>query len=226
MIEFAIGPQNCVVAGFASRRETRRGVGYRRGRIVVVGLVAGHAGPAREIGAELRIMATVALQRRICMRVSQLETGCGVIELTVGPHHRIVTVRASRRESHGDVIHRRDCIVVVGLVAVHAGATGDVVVAKLRVVATSALQRWIGVAAGQQKTSRGVIEFTVGPHHRIVAGLARGREAGLDVIHWSDCVVVIGLVAVRARPTGNVVVAELRVMATGALQWRIRVGVR
>ena len=151
------------------------------------------------------------------MSVRQQETGRRVIELAVGPLDGIVTARASRREAHGDVIHRRGGVVVIGLVAVHAGTAGDVVVAELSVVATVALQRWIGVAVTQQKTGRGVIELTVSPHHRIVAGFASQREPSLDVIHWRDRVVVIGLVAVRACAAGDVVVAELRVMATVAL---------
>ena len=71
-----------------------------------------------------------------------------------------------------------------------------------------------------------MIEFAIGPHHRIVASRARRRESNLDVIDGRGGVVVIGHVAVHAVPVGDAVVAELRVMATAALQRGYGVAIR
>ena len=43
VVEHAIGPQVRVVTGLAAGRESRRCVGHRGGRIVVIGLMAGNA---------------------------------------------------------------------------------------------------------------------------------------------------------------------------------------
>ena len=216
VIEGRICPVDCVVAHVARCGES--GCGVRRiGRARVLRLMARVARVAvqRIIIVD---MATGARERWRLVRVGQREAGRGVIELAVGPYHRVMTILARRRESNLDVIDGRGGVVVIGHVAVHAVPVGDGVVAVLRVMATGALQRWIRVTVGQQKTGRGVIELAVGPERRIVAGFTSGREPGLDVIDRCGGVVVIGLVAVQAGAAGDVVVAELRVMTTGALQ--------
>jgi hypothetical protein len=92
------------------------------------------------------------------------------------------------------VIDRRDCIVVVGLVAIHAISVGDVVVAELRVVAAAALQRGHSVCIGQQEPGFGVIKGRRFPSPRVVARLAVRRDPGLLVI-WVGSALEIRKVA-------------------------------
>ena len=226
MIERAVGPGHRIVASRAGGREPGLDVIHGRGRVVVIGLVAVHAvSVGNGVVAVLRVMAVRALPGWIRMAVRQQKTGGRMIKFAVRPQHRIVAGRAGGREPGLDVIDRRSSVVVIGHVAIHAVAVGDVVIAELRVVAVRTLPGRIGVGVGQQKTGRRMIKFAVGPDHRIVTGFTSQRERGLDVIDRRDRVVVIGLVAVRAGPAGDVVVAELRVVAVGALTRRIRVGV-
>ena len=56
------------------------------------------------------------------------------------------------------------------------------------------------------KTGGGVIEHSVGPQHRVVAGFAGRREADRYVIHRSRRSVIVGLVARDARCVRQVVV--------------------
>ena len=60
--------------------------------------------------------------------------------------------------------------------------------------------------SGQGESGTGVVEFAIGPKHRVVATLARGREMGRHVIHRRSGRVVVGLMAAHARSSGDVVV--------------------
>ena len=68
-----------------------------------------------------------------------------------------------------------------------------------------------------------MIEGAIGPLHGIVAGLARGGEIRRGVIHGSQSMGVISLVAGDARRAGQVVVVVD--VAVGALARRNRVGI-
>jgi hypothetical protein len=114
--------------------------------------------------------------------VGQQKTGRGVIELAVGPYHRVMTVLARRREPQRHVIDGGGRVVVIGLVAVRAGAAGDVVVAELRVMAAAALQRRYGVGIGQEKPGLGVIKLRRIPRRGVVARLAGRRDSRLLMI--------------------------------------------
>ena len=72
VVKFAIRPLNSVVARVACRGEAGARVGDGRGRIVVIGQVAVHAGPAGDVViAELRVMTVGALPGRIGVGVRQ-----------------------------------------------------------------------------------------------------------------------------------------------------------
>ena len=60
--------------------------------------------------------------------------------------------------------------------------------------------------SGQGESGTGVVEFAIGPKHRVVATLARGREMGRHVIHRRSGRVVVGLMATHAGGCGDVVI--------------------
>lgn len=99
---------------------------------------------------------------------------------------------------------------VILQVASHAGCVVERVV--VVDVAIGALPRRHGVQPSQRKTSRGVIELSVGPEIRVVALLAGDRKAGVG--YWRSRVVVIGLMATDARCDRDVVVVLAVTIAT------------
>ena len=108
------------MASLASQWETKLDVINGCGRRVVVLLVTAHAGG---IGAGQVVIVIDVTLRALCARqveASQRPASSGVIKLPIRPEHRVVTLLTSSRESGLDVIHRRSCIVVVGLMAAHA----------------------------------------------------------------------------------------------------------
>ena len=120
MIELAVRPQHGVMTLLACSREAELDVVHRRGRVVVVGLVATHASRVR--AGEIVVVIGVALS---ALRAGQVEARQWpargrVIKRAVGPQHRVVTVLASCRETELDVVDRRGRIVVVGLMAADA----------------------------------------------------------------------------------------------------------
>ena len=94
MIELAVRPQHVVVAVFACGRETQSHMIHRRLRIVVSGLVAGHARRAGQFVVVIN-MAQCTLQRR--MRSGQREASLRVVKRCAGPVGRAVTGFAGRR---------------------------------------------------------------------------------------------------------------------------------
>ena len=117
MIELAGRPYHGVVTALASCREARRYMVNRRLRVVVIGLVARHAGRARQVVIVIHV-ALSALRRRV--RSSQCPAGRGMIELPSRPHNSVVAVLASCGEAQRNVVYRRLRVVVVRLVARHA----------------------------------------------------------------------------------------------------------
>ena len=104
------------------------------------------------------------------MRARQLETSACVIESAVRPLHRVVADFAGRGKRTCDVIHRRQSVAVVLLMARIAGRAGQVVV--VVDVAIRTLTRRDRVRTGQGEAGAVVVECRVQPRTRIVALIA------------------------------------------------------
>lgn len=124
VVESRIQPRSRVVTLVAGLREIRRDV-VRIRRSLEILQMTGHAGRAVE-GVVVVDVTVRARTRWNSVHASQRETGCGVIEFTVSPQHRVMALLTGRRESR--VRHGRRCVVVVVLVARDACCTRDVVV--------------------------------------------------------------------------------------------------
>ena len=95
MVELAISPGDRVVALFAGGRECR--VRHRRGRVVVIGLMARHArGHGNAVVVVNVAVGTSAWRHR--MRPRQRESGVVVIEDRIRPRRSAVALIARRRE--------------------------------------------------------------------------------------------------------------------------------
>ena len=175
VIELPVGPGHSVMTLRARGWET--GMRNRRGRGVVVGLMATDAGGCGDI--EVVIYVTVrTLPRRNCVRTAERESSGRVIELRVRPLHRIVALLTRSRES--GVRHRAYRIVEVVLMAADAcGARNIEIVID---VAICTLARGNGVRTGQRKTGLRVIESRRLPGCGGVAGFASLCESPAHVI--------------------------------------------
>ena len=152
--------------------------------------------------------------RRRQVRPRQREAGCRMIERRVGPQHRVMALFAGCWEAI--VIHGRFCVVVIRLVARDAGRRRNVVV-----VIDMALHARRGqVRSRQREACRRVVKLAICPHHRVMALLARGREARMR--HRCRRVVVIRLVARNARRHRNVVIVVGVALRAGRGQVRAR----
>ena len=108
------------------------------------------------------------------MRTGQLETSTGVVEGTIRPLHGVMAGFACRRKCYGDVVYRRDGILVIRLMArVARGARQVVVVVG---VAIGTLARRDQVRASQWETCAVMVESGIQPGGRVVALLAALRE--------------------------------------------------
>ena len=145
-----------------------------------------------------------------------------MIKFAVGPDDRIVAVLASRGEPQCDVIYWRDCVVVVSLVAGHAGPTGDVVVAELRVMATAALQRGYSVGIRQRKSGSGVIKRRRNPGPRVVTGFASSGDSRGLMIRIRRALEVLQVTRNASVHRQGVVATVGRAVAVGARAWRYR----
>ena len=84
-----------------------------------------------------------------------------MIKLAVGPQHRIVAAIASSWEMRGNMVHGAERIVVVRLMARHAGCARQIVV--VVDVAIGAQARRHSVCPRQSEPRSRVIEFPVCP---------------------------------------------------------------
>jgi hypothetical protein len=210
VIELAIGPEHCVMTILAGGGEAQLDVvNGSSGRVVVV-QVTRDAGRVGEVVIVVDV-ALAALGRGV--RAGQREAGGGVIELTIGPQHRVMAILAGRGEAQLDVVNGRSGRVVVVLVTRYAGRIGEVVV--VVDVALAALRS--SVRPGQWEAGGGMIELAVGPQHRVVTVLAGRWEAQLDVVNGSGGRVVVVLVAADASRvrTGQVVVVVYVALRAG-----------
>ena len=134
MIELAVCPLDRIVALLAGGGEAS--MRYRTFCILVVGLVARNARRIRDVViiVDVAVRASSWWNR---MGAGQRKSGLGVIEFSVRPLDRVMTLLARGRESR--VRHRTVRILIVGLVTRDARGVGDVVV--VVDVAISALSR-------------------------------------------------------------------------------------
>ena len=199
MIELAIGPQHRVMALLARRRKA--GVRHRRGRIVVVGLMARHARRRGDVVVVVNV-AIRTLARRNRVRAGQRESRLRVIKSCRLPSRSIVASVASLREASGHVIRVRRVVEILQ-VARDASGAGQVVV--IVDMAVRALPRRHRVRAGQSEVHHRVIESRRGPGHRGMALLAGRGEVCRDVIGVRRALKILQ-VAANAACAGQVVV--------------------
>ncbi len=221
MVESGIRPRGRVVTDLAGGREA--GMRHRARGIVEIDLVTMNAeGSGDVVIAELRVVAICAGARRHGVHTRQLEAFIRVVEHRIGPSNRVVATVTGRGKT--SVRNRAGRTVEIRLVAINAGRRGDVVIAKLRIVAIRAGARWICVRICQRE-SRRVSKCRPQPGRGAVMALcAVGRVIRLRVIRVGRAV-VIRLMTENAGCRRNVVIAELRVVAIAAQPWRHRVHV-
>src|SRR5437763_1253660 len=185
----------------------------RRGRRVVVGLVAAHAGGRGDVVVVVDVTIRT-LPRWHGMRTGQNESGGRVIELAVGPGHSVVTLLAGGGEA--GMRYRRGRGVVVGLVATDAGGRGDVVVVVDVTVRT--LPRRNRMRTAQNESGGRVIELAIRPGHGVMTLRAGCWETG--VRHRRCGLVVVGLMAADASGRGDVeVVIDVTVRTLPRRNW-------
>ena len=166
VIEDCVQPGAGAVALLTSLREIRGDV-IRIRRALKILQVAGHAGRARQVVVVIDV-AIGALARRHGMQPRQCKSGSRVIELAIGPSHRVMTLQTGRRET--GVRHGADRGVVILLVAADAGCGSNVVV--VVDVAIRTLARRHHVRTRQRETRLGVIKSRRLPGCRIVTSFA------------------------------------------------------
>ena len=125
MIESRIQPCTRAVALVAGLREVRRA---RDSDSSSPGNPSDGTSHARRAGQVVIVVvvAICALPRRHRVHARQRKASRRVIELAVGPLHRVMALLTGRRKAR--MWNRADRVVVVVLVAAHAGRAGDVVV--------------------------------------------------------------------------------------------------
>jgi len=176
VVELAVGPTDCVVAGGAQGSGELRGhmIGNRPAQSRCAVPVRGMASGVVAIrNCEFVIVVDVALgarSGRVC--ASQCEAGgCVVESADIVPGNRVMALRAVRNSKRGSQsrVHRIICLLpgseMAGGVAAIRRSNLKVVVAVD--VATGA--RHAGMAVGQGESSSGVIEGHVRPRRGVVA---------------------------------------------------------
>ena len=170
-------PGSRVVAGIAGLRKTSSHVVGVRG-VLEIGQMARDACRAGQVVVVIDVTVRT-LPRRNRMRAGQSEIDHGMIEGSWRPGDRGVTLCAIGGKICRDVvgIHRA---LKIFQVAIDTGCAGQV--ENVVGMAVSALARRYRVPSGQRKPNRRVIEFRAHPVVGSVAGIARSRELGGDVV--------------------------------------------
>ena len=176
----------------AGCREAGRGMRGIIGRRVIL-LVARVTRSASQVVVVVDV-AVRALPRRHGVRSSQWETRSRVVELAVGPEHRVVTAFAGGREA-GMGNGRRGASIIVLVAGVTRSAGQVVVVVDMTI---GALSRRHGVRSRQRESGAVVVESRIQPGSRVVTRGARLREIRRRVI-WIRGPLVILEVAGNAR---------------------------
>ena len=223
VVECGAGPGRGVVAGLASRREE---LGLRRmsrvRSVVVVGLMTADAGRGQRRVIVVDV-AVCALPRRHCVHAGQRERRVVMVKGGVRPGSGVVTQFARGGKAGRGVgrIGRAGVILLVARVAQRAVEAVVIVDVAIR-----ALPRRHRVHASQRESGGGVVEGGIGPGDRVVTGLAGGRESGRDMVHGSDRIVVIGLVAGHAGGVRQIVVIVDVAIRTLPRRYRMHAGER
>jgi hypothetical protein len=170
-------PGRRVVAGAAGLRETTCNMVRVRG-VLEIGQVARDARCAGQVVVVVDVTVR-ALPWWNRMRAGQSEIDHRVIECGRRPGDHGVTLSAVRWEVGSNVIGVRRALKVLQ-VTVNASCAGEV--ENIVGVAVDALAWWYRVAAGQRESNRQVIEFRTHPVVRSMAGLARSRKLGGDMV--------------------------------------------
>ena len=196
VVEGGVRPDSGVVAQFARGREAGGRV-RRIGRARIVLLMARVAQGAVQ-GIVVAYVAVCAQPRRHDVGARQCKTGGGVVEGCVGPQHGVMTGCARGRERSRNMVYRRSRIVVIGLVARHAGRARQIVVVVNVAIGTQ--PRRHEMRTGEREPGRAVVERRVEPGRRAVARVASLREVRCDVIRVR-CALEIGQMARDAGRT-------------------------
>ena len=227
MVKSRIRPAGSVVTCLTRLGEIRGDV-IGAGRALKILEVASHAGCAVQVVVVVDV-AVRALPRGHGMRSGQREAGGGMVELAVGPLHRVVALLAGGGEA--GVRHGSGGIVVIGLMATNAGGDGDVVV--VVDVTIGALPRRHSVCAGQREARLGMIKRGRLPSRSVVTGFARLREPALHMVGVRRAIEVRQVarnagrrreieivvdVAIRALPRGHGVRARQREVYRGVIE--------
>ena len=211
VVERCIQPGRGAVARLAGLGEVRRDVIRVRGALEIL-QVAGDAGRAVQ-GVVVVDVAVGTLARRNGVQARQRKAGGGVVELAIGPQHRVVTLLARRGETR--VRHRRGGIVIVGLVTADARCVGDAVV--VVDVAVRALPWRHHMVARQRKSRFRVVKRCRLPSRSVVAHLAGLREPALHMVGIRRVLEVLQMTRHASRRRDVVVVVHVTVRA---LPWR------
>jgi hypothetical protein len=155
MIKRALAPSHGVVTDLAGRRETQLNVIYRRQCIVVVRLMASHAGGARQAVIVIDVARTAG---HADVRASEGKTRGGVVECRTRPRSGGMADGAVGRKGRRHVAGV-GCALVIGLMTIDTGRVGQLVV--VIDVAGSAGHRH--VRAGQRKSGQGMVKGCVRP---------------------------------------------------------------
>ena len=182
---------------------------HRRGRVVVVGLVATDAGRHRDVVVVVDV-AIGALPRRYGVRAGQRESGLGVIKGRRLPGARVVAKLAGLREAALHVVGIGRVLEILQ-VARYTSRGRDLVVVVDVAVRTG--PRRHGVRAGQREVHRGVIERRRLPGGSRMAGLARLREIQGDVVRVGRALKILQMAGDTRSAVQGVVVVDVTIGA-------------
>jgi len=223
VIEGCAGPCGGGVAVLARGREElrlRRVTGV--GCVVVVRLMASDAscGQSRVVAVDVAVGAD---PRRHSVRAGQREGRIVMVERGIGPDGCVMTDFARSGEARGGVRRVRRARVVLLMARVAKSAVQGIVVVD---VAIGTEPRRHGMRARQLEAGGRVIERGVRPLHRVVTGVASGRERSRDVVHRGGRIVVIRLVARDAGGAGQVVIVVDVTIGASTRRHRVRASQR
>lgn len=210
VIEDAVGPEIRVVAQLARRGKASRDVIHRTERSVVIGLMASDAGCAVQFVVAVNV-AVGALARRNGVHSGKGKPGCRMVESSVGPQHRIVTLLAGLGEARLRMVGSR-CGLIILEVTAHAGIGRQVVI--VVDVAVRTQPRGHCMRTRQHEAGGGVIESCSQPGSRVVTLVASLGKV-LSHVTWIGCGLIILQVTRHARGAGQVVI--IVDMAVGTL---------
>ena len=188
VIEDCRRPARSRMAGLAGRREIQRDVA-RIIRALEVLQVARHAGGAVQSIVAVSV-AIRALAWRNCVHSRQREAGRGMVELSIGPLHRVMALFTGGGEAR--VRHRAGCAGEILLVTCEARHVAQVVIVVN--VAIDAQAGRNGMSSGEKESGRAVVKLGIEPVVRGVAALASGRELCGNVVRVGS-VLKVSLVA-------------------------------